>query len=65
MIEVQMFNASGDVTFADRFSNAAGVLMMARRAFGNDCGMAINGVDCFTFAEAERAIIKTTAEVAA
>lgn len=62
MIEVQTFNASGDVVFADKFRGEGGALKTARIAFKMGCGVAINGVDCFTFAEAERALTKTVAE---
>ena len=56
MIEVQTFNATGDVVYQERFYGTVGPMKIARGAFQRNCGIAINGVDCFTFAEAERAI---------
>jgi hypothetical protein len=66
MINVQTFNASGDVVACENFHREGGALKLARIAFKMGCGVAINGVDCFTFAEAERALNATVAvEVAA
>lgn len=66
MINVQTFNASGDVVAAESFHAESAALRLARIAFKMDNGVAINGVDCFTFAEAERALRRVVAvEVAA
>lgn len=56
MIEVHAFNAAGDVICRETFVNESGAHRMARIAFNMGCGIAINGRDCFTFAEAERAL---------
>lgn len=61
-INVQSFNASGDVIYSDSFKSPDGVLKTARVAFKLGHGIAIEGIDCFTFAEAERAIIRATAQ---
>lgn len=66
MIDVQTFNTAGDVVAAESFRSEGGALKMARMAFKFGCGVAINGMDCFTFAEAERALNRAAAvEVAA
>ena len=66
MIDVQTFNASGDVVACESFHHEAGALKLAHIAFKMDCGVAINGVDCFSFAEAERALrVSNAVEVAA
>ena len=66
MINVQTFNASGDVVDCESFRHEACALNMARVAFKMDCGVAINGVDCFSFAEVECALRNANAvEVAA
>jgi len=65
MTQTETFNAAGDVIAVESFHNPAGALKLARIAFSIDCCVAINGVDCFTFAEAERAIRKQFAEVVA
>ena len=62
MINVQTFNAAGDVVACESFRAEGGALKMARMAFKFGCGVAINGFDCFTFAEAERALTRTVAE---
>ena len=66
MINVQTFNSSGDVVFAEDFQTEGGALKMARLAFKFGNGVVINGRDCFTFNEAESALRNATAvEVAA
>lgn len=65
MIEVQTFNAGGDVVASDVFMRNDSVLRMARKTFDAGNGMAINGRDCFTFAEVERALRVVGAEVVA
>lgn len=65
MIEVQTFNAGGDVVASERFIRNDGVLKMARKTFDAGNGMAINGRDCFSFAEVERALRTVGAEVIA
>ncbi len=62
MIDVQTFNASGDVVACESFRAESAALKLARIAFKMGCGVAINGVDCFSFAEAERALTRTVAE---
>lgn len=61
-IEVQTFNASGDVIACETFRSDAGAMKLARIAFKMDCGVAINGNDCFSFAEVERALRQSHAE---
>lgn len=65
MIDVQTFNASGDVVACESFHTESAALKLARVAFKMDCGVAINGMDCFSFAEAERALRIASAEVVA
>jgi len=56
MIEVHAFNSVGDVICRETFVNESGAHRMARIAFSCGHGVAINGRDCYTFAEAERAL---------
>lgn len=54
--DVQVFNASGNVQCATLIKKSSDVLKEARLTFQKGCGIAINGIDCFTFAEVERVI---------
>lgn len=65
MINVQTFNAGGDIVASEQFMRAESVRKMARITFNKGMGVAINGNDCFSFAEVDRALRVVEAEVVA
>jgi len=65
MIDVQTFNSNGDIIANDSCDRESAVRRLARYAFAKLGGVSINGHDCFTFHEVDRAIKQATAEVVA